>query len=89
MAGGSSGGIFVDSDGYAVGIINVTSENEYGTGGIKSWALPFRSEGNVEVEGKVTPRYNLILGGFEGQKRSYFSQVKQHILDKGGKRWLS
>ncbi|OAL10504.1 hypothetical protein A6V39_00370 [Candidatus Mycoplasma haematobovis] len=67
---GSSGGIFTDSNGDAVGIISVVATNAP-----HSWIAPFRSTGFVSDEFK-TPPYDLILGGIEGQRTSYKQQVE-------------
>ncbi|OAL10330.1 hypothetical protein A6V39_02735 [Candidatus Mycoplasma haematobovis] len=91
LAPGSSGAMYVDGEGTAVGMIVRTSGNKYGdngNGGSSSWAQPFRSNGTVEVNGVKTPKYDLI-SGVEGQIGSYKQQVEEYILNQGRSTWLS
>ncbi|OAL10082.1 hypothetical protein A6V39_04155 [Candidatus Mycoplasma haematobovis] len=80
---GSSGGLFVDSNGNAVGVIVA------GTNGNTFWVQPLRSVGVSEEEAGVkTPKYDLILGA-EEQVNSYKKQVEEYVIKKGKQTWLS
>lgn len=73
--------MYVDSDGHAVGIIAQI-------GGNMTWVQPFRSEG-VKGDEFDTLGYDLILGGFPGQLKSYREQVEKYIVEKQkGSTWL-
>ncbi|AHC40463.1 hypothetical protein OVS_03570 [Mycoplasma ovis str. Michigan] len=79
---GSSGGVFVDKNGSAIGL---TGAVEIGPKAVSSWVTPLRSEGvTVEESGVKTPKYDLIVG-VEGQKSSYRQQVEKF----NKKTWLS
>lgn len=80
LDGGASGGLFVDSDGYAVGMLVQIS-------GSMSLAQPLRSSG-VKGHDFETPAYDLILGA-EGQIGSYKEQVEEYIVRRNnGDTWL-
>ncbi|RAO94760.1 hypothetical protein DNK47_03295 [Mycoplasma wenyonii] len=82
VKGGGSGGIYVDGEGNAFGVVSVGGRNS-------TWVQPLRSVGTtVEREGMVTPKYDLILG-VDGQENYYKKQVEEYILKQGGKTWLS
>lgn len=82
LGGGASGGLFVDGDGNALGVL---VQGSYSS----SWAQPLRSSGTTEAQhGVDTPAYDLI-SGVPGQLNSYKQQVQEYILKEGRKTWLS
>ncbi|AFN65397.1 hypothetical protein WEN_03080 [Mycoplasma wenyonii str. Massachusetts] len=82
VRGGRSGGMYIDGEGNAFGVVSIG-------GGNSTWAQPLRSAGTTEQrEGMETVPYDLILG-VKGQQNYYKKQVKEYITDKGGKTWLS
>lgn len=70
MAGGSSGALVVDEDGYAIGI-HFGSDNNAATGSAQAFF-----SGGFNYQGYYgnynLPQYDLIRGGFPLQKNSYF-----------------
>ena len=73
MAPGSSGGLTVDEDGYAIGI-HFGSDNNAATGQSQAFYC-----GGYEYKGYYgnynLPQYDLIRGGYPKQKNSYYDSL--------------